>query len=514
MSTTSTHAASVPPQPWPAPRAGAPLRAEVTVPGSKSLTNRYLLLAALADGPSVVINPLRSRDSRLMLDALAALGSVVEHIPDWENSGVPAVRISPLPALTSASHPGPIPDSSGADSSAADSPGTADSSGTAPTTGAVSIECGLAGTVMRFMPAVAALTGARVHFDGDPEARVRPMGAVQHGLRDLGVEITGPGAPAPGGEGHLPFTVHAPAGITGEEITIDASASSQFVSGLLLTAARMPHGLTLRHVGESVPSLEHVEMTLQVLTEVGVKVSSPAKHTWRVEPGEIRAFSVRVEPDLSNAGPFLCAAAVTGGEVTMRGWPIVSAQIGRRWTELLPAFGAQIETDPETPTTVTLRVRGTQLRTPGAVDGTAELTPTVAALAALCQSPTLFTSVGHLRGHETDRIAALVTEIRRLGGSAEETEDGFEVTSPVTHGGLVRSYADHRMATFGAVLGLVLDDVEVEDIACTAKTMPDFPQLWAGLLAPASDAAPGVGPGSAADSVPGSGSVSASGARG
>ncbi|TDS85742.1 3-phosphoshikimate 1-carboxyvinyltransferase [Nesterenkonia aurantiaca] len=479
----------MPPQPWPAPRAGAPLRAEVTVPGSKSLTNRYLLLAALADGPSLVINPLHSRDSRLMLDALAALGCTVEHFPDWENSGVPAVRISPLPAGSGrldSPH-----------SRRADSPGFAvgdgvegTEEGTGEGTGELRIDCGLAGTVMRFMPAVAALSGARVHFDGDPEARVRPMGAVQHGLRDLGVEITGPGAPAPGQEGHLPFTVQAPQGITGDQITIDASASSQFVSGLLLAAARMPHGLTLRHVGESVPSLEHVEMTLQVLTEVGVQVSSPAKHTWRVEPGEIPAFSVRVEPDLSNAGPFLCAAAVTGGEVSMRGWPITSTQIGRRWTELLPAFGAEVITEPETATTVTLRVRGAQLRTPGTVDGTAELTPTVAALAALCHEPTRFTSVGHLRGHETDRIAALVAEIRRLGGSAEETEDGFKVTAPVTHGGLVRSYADHRMATFGAVLGLVLEGVEVEDISCTAKTMPDFPQLWAGLLAPVPEARP------------------------
>lgn len=454
----------MPPQPWPAPRAGAPLCAEVTVPGSKSLTNRYLLLAALADGPSVVINPLHSRDSQLMLDALTVLGSRVEHIPDWQGTGAAAVRISPLPALTDAG------------------PGA-----TAPLAEELSIDCGLAGTVMRFMPAVAALTGARVHFDGDPEARARPMGAVQHGLADLGVEITGAGAPAPGGEGHLPFTVHAPEGLTGEEITIDASASSQFVSGLLLAAARMPHGLTLRHLGESVPSLEHVEMTCQVLSEVGVTVSSPALHTWRVEPGAIPAFTVRVEPDLSNAGPFLCAAAVTGGAVTMRGWPITSTQIGRRWTELLPAFGAQVDQQPETSTTVTLHVRGTGLRTPGTVDGTAELTPTVAALAALCEEPTVFTSIGHLRGHETDRIAALVTEIRRLGGSAEETEDGFRVTSPVQHGGLVRSYADHRMATFGAVLGLAIADVEVEDIACTAKTMPDFPQLWAGLLADAAE---------------------------
>ncbi len=446
----------MPPQPWPAPRAGAPLRAEVTVPASKSLTNRYLLLAALAQGPSVVINPLHSRDSQLMLAALEQLGAGVEHIHDWERSGVAAVRISPIPDL--------------------DEP-TPDAESTEPR-----IDCGLAGTVMRFLPAVAALTGQRVHFDGDPGARARPMGAVLHALRDLGVEVTGDGAPERGEEGSLPFTIHAPTGITGDTITMDASASSQFVSGLMLAAARMPHGLTLRHAGDAVPSLEHVEMTCKVLSQVGIEVSSPALHTWKVEPGPIESFTVRVEPDLSNAGPFLCAAAVTGGEVSMRGWPKHSTQIGRRWTELLPAFGASVTEHPETDATVTLSVRGGSLRSPGTVDGTAELTPTVAALAALCAEPTRFTSVGHLRGHETDRIAALVTEIRRLGGTAEETADGFEVLTPVTHGGLVHTYADHRMATFAAVLGLVVDAVEVQDISATSKTMPDFPALWAGMI--------------------------------
>ncbi|WP_369699580.1 3-phosphoshikimate 1-carboxyvinyltransferase [Nesterenkonia sp. Act20] len=462
----------MPPQPWPAPRAGAPLRAEVTVPASKSLTNRYLLLAALAQGPSVVINPLRSRDSRLMLAALEQLGATVEHLEDWEHSGVAAVRISPIPDL----------DPDLASGRAEDQREDLDAPAAGAAASETRIDCGLAGTVMRFLPAVAALTGQRVHFDGDPGARVRPMGAVLRALRDLGVEVTGFGAPERGEEGYLPFTVHAPTGITGDVITMDASASSQFVSGLLLAAARMPHGLTLRHAGDAVPSLEHVEMTCKVLSQVGIEVSSPALHTWKVEPGPIKSFTVRVEPDLSNAGPFLCAAAVTGGEVSMRGWPKHSTQIGRRWTELLPAFGASVTQHPETDATVTLSVRGGSLRSPGAVDGTAELTPTVAALAALCTEPTRFTSVGHLRGHETDRIAALVTEIRRLGGTAEETADGFEVLSPVRHGGLVHTYADHRMATFAAVLGLVVDAVEVQDISATSKTMPDFPALWAGMI--------------------------------
>lgn len=427
------------------------------VPASKSLTNRLLLLAALADGPSVVVNALESRDSSLMLTGLQQLGAHVEHLPDFEGTGEPAVRISPLPHS--------VPSGAGEDD---------------PT----QVDCGLAGTVMRFLPAVAALTGRTVHFDGDPEARVRPMGAVLEGLAALGVRIVDPARPGAEAPTTLPFSVSAPSGLAGGEISIDASGSSQFVSGLLLAAPRMAEGLTLRHSGTSVPSLEHVEMTLTVLEELGVTVSSPEPYTWRVEPGGIPAFTTRVEPDLSNAGPFLCAAAVTGGEVVMRGWPRSSTQIGRRWTRLLRDFGAEVTTTPEPGGgTVTLTVHGPEhLVSPGTVDGTAELTPTVAALAALCDGETKFTSVAHLRGHETDRIAALVAEIRRLGGAAEETDDGFRVLSPIVHGGLVRSYADHRMATFGAVLGLAVEGVEVEDIGCTAKTMPTFPQLWERLV--------------------------------
>lgn len=438
---------------WLAPRPGAPVSGQVVAPASKSLTNRYLLLAALAEGPSVVVNPLDSRDSRLMLTALEALGAEVEHISRWEPTGEPAVRITPVRLPPAERHP-------------------------------VEVDCGLAGTVMRFVPALAALTGRTVHFDGDPEARLRPMGAVLDGLRALAVGISEAGE-----SGFLPFTVEGSADLAGGELTIDASASSQFVSGLLLTAPKFRRGLRLRHRGRQVPSLEHVEMTVGVLRQLGVTVSSDEPYSWQVEPGPIAPFTVRVEPDLSNAGPFLCAAAVTAGEVTMSGWPTQSTQIGRRWPQLLNDFGCSVTLTDEPPLspgaapTATLTVSGPrQLASPGVVDGTAELTPTVAALAALCPQETTFTSVAHLRGHETDRIAALVAEIRRLGGEAEETPDGFTVLAPVTAGGTVRSYADHRMATFAAVLGLVVDQVRVEDIGCTSKTMPDFPNRWVGLV--------------------------------
>ena len=402
-----------------------------------------------------------------MLQALRALGARVEHIEDWEDTGEPAVRITPLPVAEDG--PGELP--------------------------AVSIDCGLAGTVMRFLPPVAALTGRMVDFDGDPEARIRPMAAVLDGLSALGVRIEDPSAPDGGFPETLPFTVHAQGGVRGGEIAVDASGSSQFVSGLLLAAPLMPEGLTLRHTGAQVPSLEHVAMTVQVLREVGVVVDDSVAGRWRVSPGRPRAFTVRVEPDLSNAGPFLAAAAATGGEVSVPGWPVESTQIGRRWQQLLPQFGAEVVTTPETTAgssgqTVTLTVRGARdeqghprVLSPGTVDGTAELTPTVAALAALAQEPTTFTSVAHLRGHETDRIAALVTELRRLGAEAEETQDGLRILSPVAQGATVHSYADHRMATFAAVIGLRQSGVEIEDIACTAKTMPTFPQLWSELVA-------------------------------
>ncbi|WP_343030144.1 3-phosphoshikimate 1-carboxyvinyltransferase [Nesterenkonia halophila] len=468
----------MPPEPWPAPRAGAPVRGEVRVPASKSLTNRHLLLAALADGPSVVVNPLESRDSSLMLQALSALGAGVEHLAEHPSTGEPAVRITPLTL-----------DADGDD-------------GAPP----VEVDCGLAGTVMRFLPAVAALTGRTARFDGDPEARVRPMGAVLEGLAALGAEVPA-GASADAGTPRpetLPFTLRSRRGLAGGEVAVDASASSQFVSGLLLAAPRMREGLTLRHTGSTVPSSEHVAMTVAVLRAAGVEVDDSEPAVWRVAPSTIPAFTVRVEPDLSNAGPFLVAAAATGGEVTMRGWPRESTQIGRRWTELLPQFGAVVElvdepTGQDSPATQTLTVRGgrdgsgaPQVTSPGVVDGTAELTPTVAALAALADCATTFTAVGHLRGHETDRIAALAAELRRLGAAVDEHDDGFSIRTPAVRGDLVRSYADHRMATFAAVLGLRLDGVEVEDIGCTAKTMPTFPQLWRALVDPGGTGEPGA----------------------
>lgn len=438
--------ASAPPGPhWQAPVAAEPVSAVVRVPGSKSLTNRYLLLAALAGSPSRLRSPLDSRDSRLMMTALEQLGAEFEEIPGEGPFGAD-IRVAPIPFGDNA---GPRPH--------------------------LQVDCGLAGTVMRFVPPVAALLAADVDFDGDPHARNRPMGAIIDALRGLAVKVDD------GGSGSLPFTVHGAGSVTGGPLTVDASASSQFVSAVLLAAPRFTDGIELRHEGPPVPSLPHVGMTLSVLRKVGVDASMPAANHWQVQPGSIDGFDVAIEPDLSNAGPFLAAAVVTGGRVTVPGWPEATTQGGNHWRHILSAFGAQVEYDDGR-----LRVTG-----PAAIHGVdldlseaGELAPTAAALAALATSPSRLRGIGHLRGHETDRLAALVAEINRLGGDAAETDDGITINPATLHGGIFRSYEDHRMATAGAIIGLAVDGVEVENIATTAKTMPEFAHMWQHMLEP------------------------------
>jgi 3-phosphoshikimate 1-carboxyvinyltransferase len=343
------------------------------------------------------------------------------------------------------------------------------------------IDCGLAGTVMRFVPPISVLAKGDIRFDGDLAARRRPMNTTIDSLRALGVSVTDEGT------GSLPFTVHGTGSVAGGALTIDASASSQFVSGLLLAAARFENGITLKHDGQHLPSMPHIEMTLDCLEKRGVKVSSSNLEgqsglpEWRVEPGEIKGGSVAIEPDLSNAGPFLAAAMVAGGSVTITGWPDTTTQVGDEFDGILQQMGAAIER-----TEAGLIITGT-----GSIHGIdidlsigGELTPVIAALAALADSPTVIRGVAHLRGHETDRLAALATEINRIGGIARETEDGLEIDpSDNLHGARWETYEDHRMATAGAIIGLRVPGIQVEDIKTTSKTMPDFDRLWLNMLA-------------------------------
>ena len=412
------------------------MHATVSVPGSKSQTNRTLLLAALAaaqgQGSSTVSGALRSRDTDLMIGALQTLGLQVDGAgSDLTVSG----RIAPGPGAR--------------------------------------IDTGLAGTVLRFVPPLAALADSAVEFDGDEQARARPIEPLLDALRGLGVRIDGTG---------LPFRVIGTGSVIGGTVSIDASASSQFVSGLLLSGASFTEGLTVQHTGSAVPSAPHIAMTVEMLRQAGVDVDDSIPDRWQVRAGVAAARHWNVEPDLTNAVAFLAAAVVTGGTVRITGWPSTSVQAADIILSVLGKLNAVVTQNDSF-----LEIRGSadgyrgfdvDLRDVG------ELAPSVAALAALATSGSVsqLSGIAHLRGHETDRLAALSAEINRLGGNCEETPDGLVITATPLRAGTWRAYADHRMAMAGAIIGLRVDGVEVDDIGATSKTLPEFPQLWAGML--------------------------------
>ncbi|MPQ99884.1 3-phosphoshikimate 1-carboxyvinyltransferase [Modestobacter sp. I12A-02628] len=414
---------------WTTPCSPAPVDAVVALPGSKSLTARALVVAALADGPSRLVRPLHARDTDLMVAALRALG--VGITADGEDLlVVPGVLRGPA-----------------------------------------TVDAGLAGTVLRFLPPVAALATGPVHLDGDPRLRDRPNAGLIEGLRACGVQVED------GGRGRAPFTVHGTGSVAGGVVTVDASESSQVVSGLLLAAARFERGIDLTVAG-AMPSLPHVEMTVATLTEHGVAVAETAGG-WQVAPGPIAALDRVVEPDLSNAAPFLAAALVTGGRVTVRDWPRRTTQPGAHLEQLLPRMGATVERTADG-----LQVRGT-----GALHGVTadlgeigELTPVLAALCALADGPSRLTGVAHLRGHETDRLQALDEVLTAVGAQVRQLPDGLEITPGPRRAAQLESYADHRMVHAAAVLGLAIEGVRVADPGAVAKTMPDFTDRWAALL--------------------------------
>jgi 3-phosphoshikimate 1-carboxyvinyltransferase len=426
---------------WRAPAAQGPVRATLRLPGSKSITNRALILAALSESPSVIRGVLKARDTTLATAALQALGcSVHEHGADV---GV---------------HPG-TPE-----------PGTR-----------VRLDVGNAGTVMRFLPAVAALTAAAVDFDGDPRARERPVGALLAALRGLGVSIDD------GGRGSLPFTVLGTGSVPGGPVTLDASGSSQLVSGLLLAAPRFTAGVSVRHSGPPVPSLPHIEMTIRMLRGAGAAVEAGSSDghrpdSWHVAPGRLELGDFTVEPDLSNAGPFLAAALVTGGSVTIRQWPADSLQAADAILDVVTRMGAAVTRD-EAGLTVT--GSGTVNGIDADLRDIPELCLPLTAVAALASGPSTFTGVGHTRAQETDRLAAIAKEINALGGDVTELPDGLLVRprplrAPAGHS--FESYDDHRMVMAGAVLGLGVPGIEVLNVATVGKTFPDFTTQWETLV--------------------------------
>ena len=420
---------------WPAPfRGRKPISSKVSIPGSKSVTNRALILAAQATSPSIIRKPLISRDSELMSAGLVALGVGIHDEGDNQSW-----KITP-----------------------------------APLKGPAHIDVGNAGTVMRFLPPLAALAKGEIAFDGDPRSYERPIGPVIKALEELGIEIDH--------QGHysLPMVIRGTGVIPGGKLTIDASKSSQFLSALLLVGPSMANGITVTHTGSSLPSMPHIDMTVQMLRDFGAEVDvDKAAQSWSVKAGTLKGQDLVIEPDLSNAAPFLSIAMVCGGSITITDWPQKTTQPGDYLREIFTKMGAR----------VALNAGGLTLTGSGSIHGididlhdVGELTPSIAALAALADSPSHLRGIGHLRMHETDRLAALTREINALGGNVVEEETALHITPAPLHGGTFHTYEDHRLATAGAVIGLVTPDVLIENVATTRKTLPDFPGLWKSLV--------------------------------
>ena len=426
---------------WPALfRGNKPVDVSVVIPGSKSVTNRALILASQADSPSILRRPLISRDSELMVAGLRALGIGIVEKSELVN-GQEEIQWIITPTKMH---------------------------------GGVKVDVGNAGTVMRFLPPLAALANGEVVFDGDPRSYERPLGPVIKALEELGISINHEGRYS------LPMKLHGTGNIPGGVLTIDASASSQFLSALLLVAPSFDKGLVATHKGGALPSMPHIEMTVEMLRDFGAQVKiDSAQQSWSVKPGTLHGKDFVIEPDLSNAAPFLSLAMVCGGSVTVADWPIKTTQPGDQLRTILTQMGAKIS----------MSQAGLTLTGTGAIHGididlhdVGELTPSIAALAALADSPSHLRGIAHLRLHETDRLAALTREINALGGNVVEEESALHITPGPLHGGVFHTYEDHRLATAGAVIGLVVPDIEVENIATTRKTLPDFPGLWSSLL--------------------------------
>lgn len=422
---------------WPAPTAASPVDAVVSVPGSKSDTNRSLVLAALAEGPSRLRRPLRARDTLLMAGGLRALGVTVDDVPgqdgpDWQVTG----------------HGGAVPLGREA-----------------------RVDCGNAGTVARFLPPVAALATGDVVFDGDPRMRERPLGPLVEALQTLGVTLSGTS---------IPLVVHGRGAVRGGAVRLDASSSSQLVSGLLLAAPRYDQGVHVFHEGPPIPSRPHLSMTIAALRRAGAVVDDRTEGVWTVAPGPLQPVDRDIEPDLSTASAFLAAAAATAGRVVLRDWPSVTEQPGALLPSLLAAMGCVCRRTPA----------GLAILGPGTLSGIdvdlhdyGEAVPTITALATLAEGPSRLRGIAHLRLQETDRLAALAEELGRLGARITVTADGLVIDPTPLHGGTLDPRADHRLAMAYAIVGLVVPGVLIRDIATTGKTVPEFPRRWMQMLA-------------------------------
>ena len=417
---------------WPAPyRGNQAIDSSITIPGSKSVTNRALILAALSDSPSVLHKPLHSRDSALMIAGLKALGIDIQEAANGD------LTITPAPLF-----------------------------------GPAQIDVGNAGTVMRFLPPVAAMAKGLIHFDGDERSHERPLGPVISALESLGVLIEH------GSRYSLPMTINANGQLQGGSVEVDATSSSQFISALLLVAPATKEGITVIHTGTSLPSLPHIDMTSQMLREKGVQVDV-GQNRWSVKPHVMQGMNSTIEPDLSNAAPFMAAAMISSGTLTIKDWPVKTTQPGDQLRDIFTQMGASVSRNGnDLSITGTGQIHGIDID----LHDVGELTPSIAALCALADSPSYLRGIGHLRLHETDRLAALAREINSLGGSVVEEPTALRINPAPLHSGTFHTYEDHRLATAGAIIGLRVKGIEVENIETTKKTLPDFPKAWAQML--------------------------------
>ena len=414
---------------------GEPINAKITIPGSKSATNRALILAAIAKTPSRLRKPLSSRDADLMVKGLQSLGCKIDEIKTEHGFDY---QITPQKL-----------------------------------SGPTQIDVGNAGTVMRFLPPIASLATGLVHFDGDARSHERPLEPVIKALEQLGASIEH------GNKYRLPLTINGSGEIKGGEVEVDASASSQFISALMLLGPATKNGLTIKNIGKTLPSMPHIEMTIQMLRQFGATVEVN-ENSWIVKSGDLSGQDLTIEPDLSNAAPFMAAAMICGGSVEIIDWPKSTSQPGDQLRDIFAKMGAKVEQSRD----------GLKISGSGNINGididlhdVGELTPSIAAVAALASSPSTLRGIAHLRLHETDRLAALASEINNLGGNVTEGPGELLIKpAKLIASQIFKSYEDHRMATAGAIMGLAVKDLIVENIETTKKTLPNFPGMWQEML--------------------------------
>ena len=413
----------------PCPRA---IHGSIRPPGSKSITNRALVCAALADGESLLTGALDSQDTRVMAAGLQALGVGVD--ADWTSG---AIRVRGTAGRISAPE------------------GT--------------IDCAASGTTMRFLSAVCALGHGAFRLDGTTRMRQRPIGDLLDALRALGVEAV---AESPGG---CPPVVIRSRGIEGGLARVRGGTSSQFASGLAMIAPCLPRGLRIEFEGERV-SVPYLEMTRRVMESFGAQCSAVGERGWQIDASGYRGRSYAVEPDASAASYFLAAAAITGGSVRVEGLSRRSMQGDVAFAEALGRMGCAVSWEEGAGDAVTVTgraVRGIDID----MNAISDTVPTLAVVALFADGRTTIRNVAHIRDKETDRIGDLVCEIRRLGGVVTEHADGLVIGPDAAarlRGGTVRTYDDHRMAMSLALVGLRVPGVLVSDPGCVGKTFPDY----------------------------------------